>query len=216
AYINGGVAGRIVDKDGQSFNWIFLHLASDGKSVYGHSTGLNGGFAVSGVPPGNYILYIELQGSDHKSNKKWDYPGTFERAEAAVIEVGLAEKVEGLEFPLPGEYKVSTIEGQVTWEDGQPAANVEVMLLCPRSAKQDGFVVEFGPPTVRTDDLGRFQMEGFTNEVYWIEARGSKKDAKKDAMVEVHSQSRRIAPTEGLRGIKLVLSEKGFSGGCGK
>jgi len=191
-------------------------LASDGKSLYGHSTRQNGGFAASGVPPGNYTLYIELHGSDRKSDKKWYYPGTFERTEAAVIKVGLAEKVEGLEFPLPGEYRVSTIEGQVTWEDGQPAANVEVMLLCPRSAKQDGFVVEFMPPTVLTDDLGRFQMEGFTNEVYWIEARFSKKDTKKDVLIQAHSLSKRIAPIENLRGIKLVLSEKGFSGGCGK
>src|SRR5262249_31203130 len=151
-----------------------------------------------------------LGGGDYKTNKKWYHPGTFERAEAAVIKIGLAETVEGLEFPLPGEYRVSTIEGQVTWEDGQPAANVEVMLLCPRSAKQGGFVVEFMPSTVRTDDLGRFQMEGFTNEVYWIEARGSKKDTKKDALIEVHSLSKRMAPIEGLRGIKLVLSEKGF------
>ena len=48
AYLNGRVLGRIVDKDGRGFNSIFLTLVGSGKTVYGHSTGDDGGFKVEG------------------------------------------------------------------------------------------------------------------------------------------------------------------------
>jgi hypothetical protein len=215
AYLNGRVAGRMVDKDGQSFNSPFLHLEADRKSLYAQSTGQSGGFEARGVPPGEYFLYLEMRNSDYSRKTRFYYPGTFERSEAAVVKVGLGETVEGLVFRLPDEFKVRTIEGQVVWEDGQPASNVEVMLLCPRSAVPDGFAVEFGPTSGGTDEQGRFRLEGFTDEAYWIEARG-KRGSKKGGLIEAHSQSKRIVVTDNLKGIKLILSEKGRIGGCGR
>ena len=216
AYLNGRVLGRIIDKDGRGFNSVFLKLVGSGKTVYGHSTGEDGRFEIEGAPPGEYVLYIEMQNEDYKKNKNFYYPGTFSREEAAVIKVGLGEKVEGTEFLLPDEYKVRTIEGQVTWEDGEAASETEVMLLCPRSAKPDGFAVEFSPTSTHTDEQGRFQLEGFTGEIYWLEARGSKKGRKKDEFIKLRSPSRKIVLSENLKSIKLVLSENGFNGGCGK
>lgn len=216
AYLNGRVLGRIVDRDGRGFNSAFLKLVGSGKTVYGHSTGQAGWFEVEGAPPGAYVLYIEMQNEDNKKNKNFYYPGTYSREEATAIKVGLGEKVEGIEFILPDEFKVSTIEGQVAWEDGKPAANVEVMLLCPRSGKPGSFVVEFSPTIARTDEQGRFQLEGFTGEIYWLEARGSKKGSKKDEFIEVHSPSREIVLSDNLTNIKLVMSKNGFSSGCGK
>lgn len=157
-----------------------------------------------------------MRNANYKKNRNFYYPGTFEREGAAAIKVGLGETVEGLEFLLPEEFKVRTIEGQVIWKDGEPAAGVEVMLLCPQSSKPDGFAVEFSPTRTRTDERGQFRLEGFTGETYWIEARGSKESSKKEDMIEAHSPSRKIVLSENLRNINLVLSEKGFFGGCGK
>ena len=86
---------------------------------------------------------------------------------------------------MPDGFAIRTIGGQVVWEDGKPASGVEVMLLCPRSAKEDGFAVEFGPTSTVTNELGQFQIEGFSGEVYWIEARG-RRSSKKDQIVELH------------------------------
>ncbi len=135
---------------------------------------------------------------------------------AAVIKVGLGEKIKGLAFALPEEFKVRTVEGQVMWKDGKPAAGVDVMLLCPQSAKPDGFAVEFSPTWARTDEQGQFRLEGFTSETYWLEARGSQRDGKKDEFVEVHSPSKKIVLSEDLKNTKLVLSENEFSQGCKK
>jgi hypothetical protein len=217
AYLDGRVSGRMIDKDGRGFNSIFLHLEAEGKRVNGHSTGEDGWFKADGVPPGEYVLYLEMHGDHYSKNRNFYYPGTFKREEAEVIKVELGGRVEDLEFLLPEEYKVRTIEGQVVWKDGKPAADAEVMLLCPQSAKQDGFRVEFSPTRTVTDEQGRFRLEGFTGEVYWLEARGRIKWDEDGIPTGVHSPSNKIILNESLKGVRVVLSEQGFFGsGCGK
>ncbi len=217
AYRNGRVEGKVQDVDGQGYNSIFLHLVekgvAKGRSTYGHSVGEDGMFSFFGVPPGEYVMYLEMRGADYKKDKKYFYPGTFQPTEATPIKVGLGGKVEDLLFTLPKAYKLRTLAGQVLWGDGKPAAEVEVMLLCPQSSKPDGYAIEFSPTTTRTDEDGRFQLEGFTGEVYWLEARATKKQNGK--AVEVHSPTMKIAPTVNMINLKVILSEQGFSKGCG-
>lgn len=90
---------------------------------------------------------------------------------------------------------------------GKPASNVEVMLLCPQSSRPSGYTVEFTPTSTKTDKDGNFKLEGFTNEVYWLEARGSDDNV-------THSPLKKIVLTGSLKNIKLVLSENGLSGSC--
>lgn len=219
AYLNGTVLGTVVDRDGQGFNEAILRLVEkgveNGKYIYGNSIGDDGSFSVSGVPPGEYVLCLEFQGRDFGNNKRFYYPGTYEADEAATIKVELGGNVEGLRFLLPEEFKVRTIQGQVVWKDGKPAANVEVMLLCPRSAKEDGFAVESSPPRARTDEEGKFEIEGFTGEVYWIESRGAEPNGNAEKSTDVHSVPKKLTLVENVKGLRLSLSEKGFSGGCG-
>lgn len=210
AYIDGKVTGRAFDKEGNNFNSIFLKLVGEGKSVSGFSTGEDGAFEIEGAPPGEYVLLLELQG-DHNKNKPYYYPGTFEREKASKIRVGLGERVEGLEFRLPAEYAVRTIEGQVFWDDGTPAAGVEVHLLCPQSTTPNGFTIEFMPPGTETDKEGRFRFQGFTGETYWIEARGSKGS---DENAEMHSPARKLSIKDNVKNLKLTLSKTGYFGGC--
>ena len=216
AYLNGLVTGKIVDEEGKGYNSAFLHLVEKGNAekranVYGGSIGEEGAFQVFGVPPGEYVLYADLQGRNYENNKPYYYPGTFNRAEATVIRVELGRNTDGLEFAMPKGFKVCLFEGQVFWEDGKPAANVEVMLLCPKSKRPDGLVVEFGPTNTRTDEEGRFQLEGFTGETYQLEARASKPGATRREMIEVHSPANPLSPASDLKGLKLTLSGKGFS-----
>lgn len=214
AYIDGRVAGRVIDKEGNGFNSSFLKMVGEGRRVYGHSTGADGGFEVQGAPPGEYLLYIDLEGRNN-SQKPYYYPGTFQRDKAMVIRVGLGERVEGLEFRLPSEFVVRTVEGEVTWNDGTPATNVEVHLLCPQSTAPDGLAIEFSPTTTYTDNQGRFRLEGFTGETYWIEARGSREGKKPDEEIAMHSPSRKLSLSDSVKNLKLTLSENGgFGDSC--
>ena len=217
AYLNGKVSGRVADQDGRAFNSIFLHLedAAAKTRVYGHATKKDGGFEAKGVPPGNYILFIELQHNDYEKNVKYYYPGTFDRQKSTVLKVGLGGKIEGLNFTLPEEFKVRTITGQVFWSDGKPAAEANVSLLCPQSTNPNGYAVEFGAETIAADKQGRFMIEVFSGETYWIEASGEKPTGKKNESYEFYSPSKKLILTESLSDLKFVLSERGMSGGCG-
>jgi len=215
AYIDGKITGRIIDKDGNGFNHIFLHLSGSGKRVYGHSTGEDGVFEFEGTPPGEYLMYVELQGRNYNDRKPYYFPGTFEREKASVIRLGLGERLDALEFRLPEEYRVRTIEGEVVWQDGTPAANVAVMLICPRSTKPGGLVVEFGPTNTTTDEQGHFRLEALKGETYLLEARGEKPGLKETEPIQMHSQARKLSPESDLKNVKLKLSVPGgFGAGC--
>ena len=214
AKIDSRVSGRVIDADGNAFNSIHLKMVEGGKTVFGYSTGEDGVFEVEGAPLGQYLIYVELESNDYSKRKPYYYPGTFEREKAAVIRVGLGEKVEGLEFRLPAGYLVRTIEGEVVWDDGTPAANVEVALLCPKSTDANGFKLTMRPPATQTDEHGRFRMEGITGEHYWLEARGRKEGKKPGEVIEKHSAGEKISFGESVKNVKLKLSEEGYFGGC--
>lgn len=207
AYMDGSVVGRVIDKEGNPFNSVFLHFGNKA-ATYGHSTGENGEFEVEGVPPGDYYLYLALENGDYDKRRFYYYPGTFNREDAKVFEVGLGEKIKGVVFTLPEGFNVRMVEGQVTWKDGTPAANVDIMLLCPENSQPRGYRIEFMPPAGKTDEQGRFKLEAFTGETYWIEARASSDKGG------FHSLSRKIQVTDNLRDLKVVLSENGYAGGC--
>jgi hypothetical protein len=217
AYIDGKVSGRVIDHEGNGVEYASLDLVDKTRTVYGYSSGEDGEFEVEGVPPGGYFLFINLSANDSQDDKPFYYPGTFEREKATVVRVGLGEKIEGLEFRLPDEFRVRTVEGQVVWKDGTPAANVEVMLLCPTSNKAAGLRVEYRPPTTKTDEQGRFLLKGFSGETYWIEARASRPGAKEGEVIALHSPSRKLSLDDSLKNLRVVLSIGGFFGeGCSK
>lgn len=213
-HIDGRVSGRAIDRQGNPFNSMTLQLAGEGKSIWGHSSGEDGRFEVDGTPPGEYVLFVEMQGNDYSKRKPYYYPGTFDRTKATVIRVGLGETVEGLEFRLPNGYIVKSIEGEVTWADGTPAANVEVALLCPQSTGANGFRLESRPTATNTDDQGRFRLEGVTGETYWLEARGTRAGKNGGEEVRMHSPARKISLGDTMKNVRLVLSKAGYVGGC--
>jgi len=90
------------------------------------------------------------------------------------------------------------------------------MLLCPQSSKRGGFTIEFSPTTTHTDAEGRFLLEGFTGETYWLEARGPIIEGKNGELTGVHSLTKKIVTIESMKNIRLVLSEPGMHGKCEK
>jgi hypothetical protein len=209
AYFKGRVLGQVFDAGGVPYSQGFFHLENSTTSIYGHSKGKDGRFEVEGVPPGEYKLYIEIHDSKDKE-RKYYYPGTYDAAKAGTIKMTLGEVKRGLRFTLPKEFRVRTITGQVSWADGTPASNVEVLLLCPQSPRTNGFTVESSPPGTETDKAGRFTIGAIAGTVYWLEAR-----ARQNEEEFFHSPLNKITVIGNIRNKKLVLSETGFSGGCG-
>lgn len=214
AVLDSRVGVRVVDRDGQGFDDAFIQFEGGEKEhISGHSLGENGAFEIVGAPPGEYLLYIEMQAEDYEKNRKYYYPGTFKLDDAMPIKVGLGERIEGLEFVLPEEFKVRTVEGQVTWPDGKPAVDVEVMLGCRRNSRKNGLAVEYMPTRTRTDEQGHFLLEGFSSEIYWLQAWGSKDNGGK-GKIEFHPSRRNLVLSENLKNLKLILSEEGSWEDC--
>jgi hypothetical protein len=209
AYFKGRVLGRLLDAGGVPYNQGFFYLVNSTTRIYGHSNGKDGKFEVEGVPPGEYKLYIEI-GDNNDKERKYYYPGTYDPAKAGTIKITGIETKSALGFTLPKEFRVRTITGQVFWADGTPAANVEVLLLCPENPGTDGFTVESSPPGTETDKAGRFSIDAIFGTVYWLEAR-----ARKEEDEFLHSPLNKITVSGNIRNKKLVLSESGFSSGCG-
>jgi hypothetical protein len=204
AYVDGRVVGRLIDKEGRVVNWPSPQIEADGMSDLWDSRNAfswarDGTFEVVGVAPGKYVLYLGMKNADSREERRFYYPGTFNRKEATAIDVGLGETVEGIQFVLPDGARVRAVEGQVVWADGKPAVDVTVALFHCGSIKPDGFV-GVGLRQTETDKQGRFRLEGFADEFCWIEAIG----VKRGRVME--SPSRKIVMGENPTDIKLVLS----------
>jgi hypothetical protein len=211
AYFTGKAEGRVVDKNGVGFNSSFLHFLSVNEnyvSIGGNPSGENGEFSIEGIPPGEYVLAFSLK-KNNDQYQSYYYPGTFKREDSAVFKVGLGEKIRGTTFVLPDEFQVRTIEGQVFWKDGRPAAGIRFFLHCPQSNHPNGYTVAFSTRT-QTDENGKFKIEGFAGERYQLKAQVFKGDNF------FHSPFRKIVLAENLKNINLVLSEEGYFGGCEK
>jgi len=93
---------------------------------------------------------------------------------------------------------------------GTPAADVNVHLLCPQNPTPNGLIIEFSPTGTHTDKEGRFRLEGFTSETYWIQARGLKANDN----VAKNSPSLKLSINQNVKNLKLKLSKAEGFGDC--
>jgi hypothetical protein len=213
ARMRGSISGRITDVNGRPANVAVMLISAnpaDKDVTMREDSDDEGNFQISGVPPGRYMLQIEMVTEGWEKSQYYFYPGVKTRQEARMITLGLGQNLAGHNFQLPAEFIKQTIEGRVTWPDGSPAAAIMILLLCPKNSQPDGYMLEFGPTGTMTDSSGNFRIQGFRGMTYWIEARGAKDDISK------HSLSRYIVVSEDMTNVNLVLSEAGYSGGCGE
>jgi hypothetical protein len=219
AKLNGRVTGRAFDVNKRPATMMLIlesiNSQTRGMSIAGFSDkSRDGQFEITGIAPGKYILYYELQAEDSQNRQKYFYPGVRKQEEATVITVNLGQKLEGFDFQIPPEFVAQSVEGVASWSDGSPAAKVDIMLLCPKNPQSGGNVLEFAPEYATTDEQGRFNLQGFKGISYWIEARGKRTSPSQQGSQALHSPSRQLMIQEDMKDVKLVLSEQGFSAGC--
>jgi hypothetical protein len=220
AKLDGRITGRAFDVNNRPVSLMLILESTDPLSKSSHILGhsyeyKNGKFEITGIPPGSYYLFYKLYSEDWKNDQKYYYPGVRKPEEAKEIKVELGQQLEGIDFQVPPEFTAQVVEGVVVWPDGSPAAKVEVMLLCYENPKPNGYMLESGPPHTTTDEHGRFRLPGFKGMSYWVEARGRRKELNQEKVIELHSPARQLIIEKDLSDVKVVLSEKGGSGGCG-
>jgi hypothetical protein len=213
ANINGMVSGRVVDAQGRRAP-ARLRLVSveNARQSFLGSAYNDGEFEIDGVPPGRYLLYVEIVSAypDTRQVSKKEpfyYPGVFEPKEAKIIELGLGEKQNAYEFTLPEKLKVQTITGVIQYPDGRPAGNAAVILSIPDKTPPGIYRTdEWGSGRIETDESGRFEIHAFKGNTYQLEAQEGHKVAIEAKRRQLYSEPKIIKLEGDVNDVKLVLS----------
>jgi hypothetical protein len=171
---------------------------------YEAETDAGGNYSLTGVAPGKYFLGVNLTQSPDKTApyKRTFYPGALDRRDAKIIEVGLGQKVSGLDLQLMRGVKPVNVSGSVTFPDGKPASDIGVTLedvnrpsLCVNGCD------------IRTDSAGKFRLVGYAGYTYFVKAYDDSDEYDKFEQV-THSTPKTFTLKTDLRGVRVILIKK--------
>ncbi len=217
AFINGEVLVRLVDRQSRSFNNASLQLQevhhindTTPPPNIGRPVGNRGDFRISGVPPGEYLLYLNVYELSEHRVQKYFYPGTFNQGEAVTFKMGMAELKRAVpDFRLPEGFTVRSVTGRVTLQDGSPARQAWVVANCATAG--DVPMLRESASGVATDAQGRFRVDTIVGQKYLLSAYGY---GAADALVQSQRMPLDITAGEGALEREVVLSEPGLSSSC--
>lgn len=193
------VAGTIQDASGVGFDEEALFLENSTTRVPGRSLDQDGRFEIQGVPPGEYLMYMDFRSDNVFETRKYYYPGTYNAELATKIKVGLSELRSGVRFRLPSEFRVRKMSGTVITPDGKPGQAYVTLLPDPTSSKNKGVRPQMFR-RVLTDKSGRFSLNALAGFTYWLQVFGQREDGSLVCSTPV-----KIVITKNRAGIKHVL-----------
>ena len=153
AYFDGHVSGRVLDSTGKGIAGLTIAHVRSGRTAGGAPeqrrtlTRDDGVFRIEKLPPGPFIVAIELPAGDVEPEKS-DAGDVPELRRPGVL--GRGERLVLGPWPLPSSVRLTRLEGTVHTVDGAPAAGARVFLKAGTDA---GRIL--GEPAV-ADSLGRF------------------------------------------------------------
>jgi carboxypeptidase family protein len=173
AIYDGSISGRVSYPDGMPVVKADVAIVrADEKvsslktQVRSATTNNEGRFILEGVPPGNYVLGVNITVAPDKDSPyrpTW-YPDASMRQAAEIIEVGKGQKLSGRDLLIPSRLAVRTIEGTVIWPDGRSAAKAYIY-LSPSAQPGQG---TGGLKTIYTDKQGHFKITGYEGVSYYV------------------------------------------------
>ena len=115
-----------------------------------------GRFQFESVVPGTYQLVLNPSGkpSGAEPFPRLFYPGTTQRDKAVLIDVGVGDKVKGINMVVPTMVETVTVAGVLYFSNNRPARNITVRFL-PAAVTRD----VNGSAEAQTDEKGRFTLK---------------------------------------------------------
>lgn len=165
------------------------------------TTASDGAFDFAQLAPGSYVFGVNMDFSPQDGKpyyRKAFFPGTANRAEAAVIAVSPGETVDNLKFFLPPDSPLPSIPLQVTvlGFNGKPLAGAQIIT---EDAMWENSVTS---PVVNTDEKGKATLMLRAGSHYDIEAVYNAPDFS-----QACAGPQVLDAREGLAAIVLVLSQ---------
>ena len=164
--ISGQLTGTMESSEDLWLDILLAHGANKDRNELGQArVNKKGQFKFSFLPPGKYLVGFNLKSGPFRDYPypEFYYPGVTDRALAKVITVGGNERIDSIALPIPSRVPERTIEGFAVWPNNQPAVNVRIELINPRTGSRDG-------NGVQTDERGRFSIDGMEGQTYGISA----------------------------------------------
>ncbi len=211
------IKGRVVEPEGRGLPKVRVSLIPvEGPDEVSWTTldsdyaDEQGRFELEQVPPGRYLLGVNIGSSpdEEAPYPRTFHPGVTDRAQAAVIEVGMGEKLKDIDIQLPPKLTRRAVSGTVVWPDGRPAAGAGVHL---EDINFSGWCVN-GCAT-ETDAQGNFKLHGFAGYTYRV--RASVMRNVKGKVKETSAEPPEVKLGADVHHLRLVLTkeDKDESGG---
>ncbi len=176
---NGRITGRIFDAEGQPVPNVLVALVDadehDLERDYAklERADQNGRYSFTAVPPGRYLLALNVTRypqPDDPTNAypRTYYPGVAQASQASIISLDAGEKLTERDLRLPQRRAASVIKGIVTWADGTPVANAGISF-------RDVTYYDSGSNNgAQADERGRFTINAYEGQTFVIEARSNR------------------------------------------
>ena len=192
---NGRISGRVVNAEGEPVPRIYVSLEDpanlERSAVTSERTNDDGQFSFSALAPGRYLIAVNRNRFPDPTDptnaySPTFYPGVIEATDARVITLGVGEKLTDFEVRIPSKQGASMIDGTVVLSDGSPVQHA--FLKIKDITRGSEFY------TLRTDNEGRFKINGYVGQKLIIEARS---DLHRERLGQVTITLER--PTERVR-----------------
>lgn len=200
---NGRLSGRVLDPEGQPAVGVQVMLMeathADPMTSWGTSAKADeqGHYSFSGLPPGKYLLAVNLSrypdlNDPTNAYPRTYYPGVLEIAKAEVITVGPGENVSDRQLLLPVRRAASTLTGKVVWADGTSVAKAGISF---REVTYHDAKSNYG---IDADDQGYFTINGYVGQTFVIEVRSNRPHS---------SDPRHLEPRERVEPVRVLLTK---------
>jgi hypothetical protein len=200
---NGRLSGTVLDAEGQPVPRVLVALMDADHPDVEKSWGKlersddQGRYSFSALPPGKYLLALNLNRYPQPDDPtdaypRTYYPGVTDVAKAQIIMLGHGENVRDRNLLLPTRRAPSVIHGKVVWDDGTPVAKAGIGF---REVTYDDARMN---NAIEADDQGYFIIKGFAGQTFIIEARSNR---------PYSGDPRQFQPMERVEPVRIVLSK---------
>lgn len=176
---NGRISGRVLDVEGLPAEkvdiWLVDAEAYDPVRYYGMSarTDQDGRYSFTAVPPGRYLMALNLNRYPQPNDPtnaypRTYYPGVAQASQASIITLAAGEKLTQRNLQLPQRRPASVIKGIVMWADGSPVANAGISF---RDVTYHDSLSNYG---IEADAMGQFTINAYEGQTIVIEARSDR------------------------------------------
>jgi hypothetical protein len=199
---NGRISGTVFDAEGQPASRLLLTLVevdhADPVRSYSklERADEEGRYSFSAVPPGRYLIAVNLTRfpqPDDPTNAypRTFYPGVAESSKAEIISLGAGENLREQNLRLPPRRAPSVINGKVVWADGQPVASAGISFRDVTYHDDPGM-----NNGMQADEQGYFTIKGYVGQTFVIEARSNR---------PYIGDERRFEPMERVEPVRITL-----------